>query len=190
MLKTCRAARLHGFGLLLMVLMAGCSAPVLSTAPTGFDPAEALADGTVSDAEYRLAKEAELRCMQGRGWETSDLRLRPDGVTLGFSVADVDGKDSSADSGECGIQYSADVEMAYMDQHRLTGAEKEAALDSLFQCFVDVPVEGVLRSDSSKQLLRKASTQYPDVDSEQFSAALDCMYRHQWAITDQDDPDE
>lgn len=168
-------------GAILTFLAAACASAGEQVAPEPQDAAP------VSNAEYRLAKEAELRCVQAAGWSTSELRANLDGVTLGFTIGHSSGDDPMADADACFQQHSASIEAAFISQHMLTGAEKEAALDSLHQCFLEVPVAGALRSDSSKQLLRRAAELYTDPNSPEFQKALTCMDTHQWAITDQAD---
>lgn len=172
---------------LALTALAGCAAPQSSDV----DQRSALADGQASDAEYRLAMEATRHCMAERGWDVSEIRANPDGVLLTFLVkTEEGGPDPAADFSDCNSTYRDSIEQVYRQQHMLTGAEQEAALDSLFQCFADIPVDSVLRSDGSKALLRKAREQYPDnIQSPQFLEALDCISSHRWAITDQADPD-
>ncbi len=170
------------------------SAVLLSACVSSVDDLN-LARPVVSDAEYRLAKEAELRCILDHGW-LAEMEPSSDGVTLeigitlppsspGVPADDATIARAQRQADDCGRAHSWEVEVAYVQQHKLTGAAKEAALDSLHKCFVDVPVDGALRSDSSKQLLRRAAEQYPDPNSSKFQAAISCLNAHQWAITDQ-----
>ena len=179
--------------LLTAVLVSGCTGD-----GSGDEASADGVSGKVSEAEYRVAKETELRCIQDTGL---DAKLEPshDGVTLNITVnhpalMSVEARESAmAEAQEavdrCATEHSAIIEAAFIQQQKLTGTEKEEALDSLHQCFLSIPVDGALRSDSSRELLRRASTQYPNPSDPKFTAALSCLESHKWAITDQNDPE-
>ena len=175
--------RLAVLGLVLGLLPAA----VTACAHGGTRPNDILADDHVSDAEYRSAVTAAQKCVVEAGWETSSVTERPDGVLLVFSVegtAEQAGMDPTQDLSDCLAEHVDAVEQKYIEQHMLTGAEKEAELDRMFECFQEIPVDGVTRSDGSKELIGKTWEQY-GMDSDEAWAANMCIEAHKWAVTDQ-----
>lgn len=192
------AAPLLAAALLAAATLTGCSAAEQpsstdhSLAPDseGFQE-KILEDGTVTDAEYRVAVEAVKACMDGHGWNTSPLTLSSNGFSLNFSVSGTDGLTAeereaesleiSKDHNACTRDYVLLVERAYVRQHTPTPQEAEAEKVRLIACLEKVGVTGILMSDDSVQAAKKVADQL-GLDS--IGPGLDCLIMHERAFPD------
>lgn len=149
---------------------------------------QAPADGIVTLAEYRGAIEAEARCVQEAGYQTSSIKPKPDGIMLDFSISvpagidweqfDEDAASSAKDS--CYEQYARVVERQYFQQNIPTGTERDAMFDAMLQCLNDAGVTGLTRSDSEQDVVASIVAQLPD----DLAAGFACMDRYTFVFPD------
>lgn len=109
-----------------------------------------IADGIITDAEYRSAVDAAVECMVERGWNASaspredelTFALTVDGSAKGMSEADLEAEQArmDLDADECTRGTTSPLEMAFMDSRVLTGEERERAFDEFVQCLDDVGI--------------------------------------------------
>ena len=109
-----------------------------------------IADGIITEAEYRSAVDAAGECMVERGWNASaspredelTFALTVDGSAKGMSEADLEAEQArmDADADECTRGTTSPLEMAFMDSRVLTGEEREQAFGEFVQCLDDVGI--------------------------------------------------
>jgi len=117
--------------------------------PSDFE-SQIIADGVITDAEYRSAVDAAVECMVERGWNASaspredqlTFALTVDGSAKGMSEADIEAEQArmDADANECARGTTSPLEMAFIDSRVLTGEERERAFTEFLECLDDVGV--------------------------------------------------
>ncbi len=147
--------------------LAGCSSSQGS--PTSNGPTE---------AEYRHAVQASADCLAAEGFQVSEVTLQPDGYTYGYTVTSRTGADTGAAMNECDEESGlTDIGPAYIQTLRLTGAERERAMEEMVACLEEVGVTGLSATETdSRVFVRAVVEQIPDSDPDSAAAWL-CLDR-------------
>lgn len=121
----------------------------------GGDAESALSDGVITEAEYQAAIDAQVVCVQERGFEAR--AFRSEGAVLwGVSASvpsDGDGDAESAALDECYSAHVAEVERAYFFAHVPTGAERDALFVQFAECLESYGVHGAIPSWTEHQIV-------------------------------------
>jgi len=142
-----------------------------------------LADGVVTEAEYRAAVEADRDCVIHEGVYAGPITLAPNGVHLSFGVGGCSAGENceairaagEAAFDKCGSEYVSAVEAALSNQSIPTGAEAEREFDKVAACLAKAGVIGVQRSDKEVDVYQRIARALPDENSLARGAADDCM---------------
>jgi hypothetical protein len=142
-----------------------------------------LADGFVSQAEYRAAVEAQRDCVIREGFRAGDITPDVDGVHLHFTFGTCTlGTDCSANReasmaafDKCGFEYVYAIEAKVTNQAIPTGADAEREFAKVALCLKDAAVPGVLRSDKEEDVHQRIERALPDENSPERGAADGCM---------------
>jgi hypothetical protein len=165
----------------LVVLVAACSRDGGRAATQD----NALADGTVTTAEYRSAIDATTACVEEAGYSAA-AHLRSDGLIFSIGVGLGPGQAGDSDAGDaaqaaldrCFTQYAYDVERHYFLEHVPTGAERDAMFDDLLSCLTGAGVTGLTRASTEEEIVGAIWTQYPDAPE----AGMDCLDQYRFVF--------
>ncbi len=153
-----------------------------------------LADGVVTDAEYRRAWEAARECMAERGWEVGELREDGlDGAGLNFNVTvSGAGRMSDRDLAELEARMERDrtecvedgfvgpIQNVYAQTRIPTGEERIRRAAELESCLADLGVDDFpYDPDNPDPNPVVAAIVAADLSDRDFSAALSCLERHE-----------
>lgn len=155
-----------------LVALGGCSITRGEPEP---DPPTPYTGGPISEAEYVRIVASIRQCMIREGYEVGPVEMRPDGISYGFSITGSVPGDTSAhdDLLECEAQFNLpQAEVAYVNQHSLTGAERERVLAEFVTCMDEAGFPGVTSSDTIQEINeRVAATQ----GSAKFDEGVVCL---------------
>lgn len=145
---------------------------------------ELLADGIVTDAEYRRAVEAARECVEKDGWETSEVRAGRHDYDLGFGVrftGDHDPTAADASMDRCHEEYQATVYWVYAQSKVVPLEEREALAEELRQCLLAVGVEDVPYDpiDPREEPIVQSIVNTFHIDDPRFGESLDCLGRYE-----------
>lgn len=175
------------------LLLSGCAStkkpesPAERTTIYGFPLSDyqrkVLADGVVTDAEYRAAVEAQRGCVIREGFQAGDITRQTDGVQLTFTFGTCTlGEDCTANReasmaafDKCGIEYVYALEAKITNQSIPTGADAEREFTKVTACLDKAGVTGVLRSDQEGDVHQRIERALPDENSLARRAAEGCM---------------
>ena len=150
-----------------------------------------IADGVVSRAEYEQAVFAAVQCLQQRALDVTDPIPSPNGITPEFNIISEGEITPAVDAhieksyNECAAEYLEDVEIVYVEQNILTGAERQAMLGAFAGCLTDAGVEGVtsgMGSDQLVDLLRNDPVARVD------PAPFECYAQYEFAVLEPFEP--
>lgn len=118
----------------------------------------------VTLAEYKQALEATKSCVNEAGFETSDLRVSPDGVLWGFQIS------SSGPGDESGIEaydqcrpiHLEEIERAYFAANIPTGAKRDELVTEMIECLESAGVEGVTHAMVETEIVSAIVEQFPN----------------------------
>lgn len=94
-------------------------------------------------------------CMIREGYEVGPVEMRPDGISYGFAVTGGAPGDMSAhdDRLACEANFNLpQAEVAYVNQHTLTGAERERIFAEFVACMDEAGFPGVTSSDTIQEI--------------------------------------
>lgn len=138
-------------GVVAGALLGGCSSP-----PEPEDvSALTYEGGDITEAEYVALVTASQQCMAEKGYDVGPVELRDDQLTYGYSIygGQVGDTSASQDIAECEQPLNfAEAEIAYQEQHVLSGAERERVQAEFLTCLEDAGVAGVTADDSLEQI--------------------------------------
>lgn len=142
-----------------------------------------LADGVVTDAEYRQAVEATRECVEADGWETSEIRVGSSGWDLGFGLVfegDHDPTAADASYDRCSEEHQSEVYWVYAQSQVVPVEEREALAEELRQCLLAVGVEDFPYDpiDPREEPVVQAIVDTFHIDDPRFGDSLDCLGRY------------
>lgn len=115
----------------------------------------ALSDGVVTEAEYQAAVDAQVVCMEARGFEARAFRSEG-GLLWGVSASvpsDGDGGAESAALDACYDTHVAAIEREYFQAHVPTGAERDALFVEFAECLESFGIHGAIPSWTEHQVV-------------------------------------
>lgn len=142
-----RRGSLVALGSALILVAAGCSS-------------SAQGEPAPSEADYRAAVERTADCVAKEGFDVSEVELRPDDVTYGFSITSSNDTDLSLVDGafaQCSAAHLDSVESRYLGSLELSGAEREAVYAEFTECLKSAGVETVVVGDEEGIVTSKIS---------------------------------
>ena len=160
-----------------MALLAGCGAG--GSGPGGDQQTDPLADGVVTEAEYRATIDAVAACLNEKGWQTRPPRLELDGIRLGVEIVLPDDSEASLDGSQaardaCFGTREAKIERQYFKQHVPTGAARDAMMVKLLSCLENVGVTGLTPASEEQVIVAAIAKQLP----QDMSPGLLCVEKY------------
>lgn len=118
------------------------------------------AENVPSEADYRTAVELTADCVADDGFEVSEVELRPDGITYGFSITSSRDTDLTAVDGvyaQCSSRHLDSVESRYLASLELSGSEREGVYVEFVECLAAAGVATVVVGDDEGTVTSKIS---------------------------------
>lgn len=185
--------------LLACGVLASCSQPEVQNhiATSSEDFQEKLLEGGITDAEYRLAAEAMVDCIDNAGL-SGKWYFAEDGVTITIGVSPPDpvpaeespeaiqAKVSSVYQ-KCAASYWYRVQMSHQGDHVLTGSARDGVMADLIACLESVGVTGVLPSDGYNEVAEKFGSQL-SMAGKPPDAGARCFGRYASLLWDSNEP--
>jgi len=105
--------------------------PLYPVSPAALDAmpeaqAAAVADGTVTEAEFERAVLALVACLEGSGLEVTDFSTKPGSWSIAYASPSEDSRQEEAIYSECYIAHVEDIESYYLAERQPTAAEDAA----------------------------------------------------------------
>lgn len=171
-----RSAGRPGVVLVALLLMTACGSDE-QVVPT---PSVSYGGGTITEAEYVSIVRAVRHCMMEKGYETDEVEKRQDGVTYGFGFSGGGGQrttNGQEDLVSCEQEFALmEAELAFQDQHALTGAEREAAFSEFTSCMSAAGVSGITSALSVVEVQERMAELAEAGEDD--SAAVACWTQH------------
>ena len=98
-----------------------------------------LEDGVVTLDEYVAALSAGAACMRDAGFETSAIRVVPDGIRRDFTVTQQGQSDDEVSTSwsRCRADHYGAVETVWLAQHKRIGASRDQLVQEMRTCLSD-----------------------------------------------------
>jgi hypothetical protein len=179
-----------GAALAAIAVLTGCT----SLTPGAVTAEQVLADGAVSDAEYRSAIDSVAACIQAAGWQASTPQPAADRVRLTIGVSPKDTADPTeeepqidaalATHDQCFTNDTTRIEAMYLAQHVPTGTAREQMLTELLVCLDHAGIPDVARHAREQQIVTAITRHGGDTAN----AGFGCLDRYQLAFTQPQTP--
>jgi len=124
--------------------------PVYPVSPAALDAmpevqAAAIADGTVTEAEFERAVLALVACLEGSGLEVTDFSTKPGSWSIAYASPSRDGLQEEAIYSQCYAAHVEDVEVYYFAERQPTAqedaAQHEADRIAMVECLQSAGVD-------------------------------------------------
>lgn len=172
----------------LLLVLAGVGTGCSSTSAVTQPP---------SEAEYRAAVEAVADCLIGKGYDaevdSGDLPGEYSvGINFSGNVEPEDAEAVAADAAydECWAEHAKQTAQEFQEGQRLTGVERDKAMEALVECLTDLGVTGVDVGQTDSTVFVAAIWEQLAEGSREAVDAMDCMERHRgvWPPGDKNNP--